>query len=77
MNITMRVIIKDKKLVIITEPKTTYFDLPKKVDNILKHEIDFIIKYKWFLSEHTTENEVVRLLCNHKHGNDIHEHEKQ
>ena len=42
----MRVIIKDKKLVIITEPKTTYFDLPKKVGNILKHEIDFIIKYK-------------------------------
>ena len=65
-NITMGVIIKDKKLVIITEEIF-----------ILKHEIDFIIKYKWFLSEHTTENEVVRLLCNHKHGNDIHEPEKQ
>ena len=31
--------IKENKLAIITEPKTTHFDLPKDVSNGLKHEI--------------------------------------
>ena len=35
--------IEDNKLVIITEVKTIYFDVPKKCDRSLKHEIDFII----------------------------------
>ena len=39
----MRVIIKDNKLVIITEPKTIYFDLTEHVVNNLKNEISFII----------------------------------
>ena len=30
-----------------------------------------------FLAEHTTKNEISRLLFKSKHGNDIHEHEKQ
>ena len=33
----------DYKIVIITEPKTIYFDLSKKVDQNLKHKICFII----------------------------------
>ena len=40
----MGLIIKDNKLAKITEPQTIYFDLPQKVDNIVKHETDFIIK---------------------------------
>ena len=39
----MRVIIKDNKLVIITEPKTIYFDLTEDVVNNLKNEIGFIV----------------------------------
>ena len=45
--------IKDNKIVIITEPKTFYSDLPKNVNNNLKHEIHFIVKYSKFLAEHT------------------------
>ena len=49
----MRVIIKNNQVLIITEPKTIYFDLPKSVGNNLKHETDFIIKHYEFLAEHT------------------------
>ena len=41
----MAVIIKNNKLVIITVPKSTHFDLPKDIGNNFKHEIDFIIKH--------------------------------
>lgn len=37
--------IKENKLVIITESKVIYFDLPKKTDKNLNHEIDFIITH--------------------------------
>ena len=33
-----------KKMVVMIEPKTFYFDLPKDVDKNLKHEIESIIK---------------------------------
>ena len=46
--IIMGVHIEGNKLVIIIEPKTFYFDLPKNIDN-LKHEIDFVIK-QWIFS---------------------------
>ena len=46
----------DNKLVIITEPKTIRFDVPKDVGNNLKHEIDSIIKHSKFLAEHTMPN---------------------
>ena len=36
----MGVIIKRNKLIIITEPKTFHFDLPKDVGNNLKHEFE-------------------------------------
>ena len=35
--------ISDNKLVITTEPKTLYCDLPKDADNNLKHDIYMII----------------------------------
>ena len=73
----MRVHIEDNKLVIIAEPKTFHFDLPKDVDKNLEHEIDFIIKHNEFLAEKTIENEINQLLSKYKHGNDILEHEKQ
>ena len=41
------------KTVTKTEPKTFHFDLPKDVDNNVKHQIDFIIKYNGFLAEGT------------------------
>ena len=31
-------------MVVIKEPRTFYFDLPKDVDKNLKHEIEFIKK---------------------------------
>ena len=31
-------------MVVMTEPKTFYFDLPKDVDKNLKHEIESVIK---------------------------------
>ena len=39
--ITMRVIIKDNKLLIRTETRTIHFNLPKDFGNNLNHEIDF------------------------------------
>ena len=44
--------IEGNKPVIITEPKAIHFYLSKKVDNSLKHEIDFTIKHNelFFLS---------------------------
>ena len=38
--ITMRVHVRDNKVIITAEPKTFYFDLTNNVDNNLKHEID-------------------------------------
>ena len=44
----MKKIIKDNKLIIIVEPKTIHLDLPKGVNNYLKHEIDYVIKHNDF-----------------------------
>ena len=49
-------IIKDNKLVIIIEPKTIHFDLPKVTGNNLKYEINFTIKHNEHISKHTKEN---------------------
>ena len=65
----MRVIIKENKLVIITEPKTICFDLPKDVGNNLKHEIDFTVKHIEFLAKYTIKIEISQLLPKYKHGN--------
>ena len=41
----MEVIIKDNKLLVITELKTIHFVLFKNGGNNMKHEIDFIITF--------------------------------
>ena len=44
----MTAFIKDNEHIIIAEPKTIHFDLPKDFNNNLKHEIDFIVKHSEF-----------------------------
>ena len=73
----MGVHIEDNKLVIITEPTTFYFDLPKNVGKNLKHEIDSAIKNIEFLANNTIKSTISRLLLKYNHGKDIHEHGKQ
>ena len=73
----MRIIIKNIMLVIVTEPKTIDFDLPKDFKNSLNHEIDFIIKHYEFLAEHTIKSKITLIFSKYKHGSNIHEHRKQ
>ena len=55
----MRSIIKENKLLWITDLKTFCFDLPKEISQ-LKREIDFIIKYNEILeSENTIKMEII------------------
>ena len=61
----------DNKLVITTEPKSLYFDLPKHADINLKDEIYSVIKHNELLAEHTIKNEIRQLLSKYKHGNDM------
>ena len=61
----------DNKLVITTEPKILYFDLPKHADINLKDEIYSVIKHNELLAEHTIKNKIRQLLSKYKHGNDM------
>lgn len=54
---TVRVIIKDNKVLMITERKTIHFELTKDIGNNLNHEIDYIIKDNDYLAEHTNERD--------------------
>ena len=65
----MGVNIEDNKLVIITEPKNICFDLPKVFRSNLKHKIDFVLKLKEALDEHTLVNEISWLFSEYKPGN--------
>ena len=58
----MGVIVKDNKLVTITEPKTIHIYLPKDIGNNLKHNIDLNKQHNEFLAEHTIKNEISGLL---------------
>ena len=73
----MGVYIDNNKFVIRTGPKTIYFDLSKKVDNSLKHEIRFTLNRNEFLAKHKIKDKISWLLPKYKHGNHIQEHEKQ
>ena len=66
-------------MIVITNPKTFYFHFhwTKDVDEILKHETEFIIKSNESLAENKIENEIDQLLYKYIHGNNIHEHRKQ
>ena len=76
----MDIIIKDTKIMIMTEPKTIRFGLPK-------HKSDFIIRQNDFLAENTMKNEIVQIyycpniyiyvISRYKHGNDIPKHRNQ
>lgn len=66
----MRVHIGDIKLLITTGHQTFYFELPKDVENNLKHEIDY------FLAEHTVKEDITQLFFKYKHGNDAKKLEK-
>ena len=65
-------------MIIIRDPKTFCFrfDLPKDVDENLKHEIEFIIKSNESFAENKIKNETKELLLKYNHGNNIHEHGK-
>ena len=56
--ITMGVHSHKNKLLIITEPKTIYFDLPQDVVTTLMKETDYMIKQNERLAEHTIKNEL-------------------
>ena len=66
-------------MVVKREPKTFYFDFdwPKDVDEILKHDIEFIIKSNESLAENKIKNETEQLYSKYKHGNNIHEHRNE
>ena len=57
----------DNKLVKMTEPKSISFNVTKKADNSLMHEVNHIIKHNGFLTENRTKNEIEQLLFTHKH----------
>ena len=65
-------------MIIIRDPKTFCFrfDLPKDVDENLKHEIEFIIKSNESFAENKIKNETKELLLKYNHGNNIHEYGK-
>ena len=68
----------EKLMIIIRDPKTFCFrfDLPKDVDENLKHETEFIIKSNESFAENKIKNETKELLLKYNHGNNIHEYGK-
>ena len=58
MAITMELINKENKLVITIKQKTIHFGLPKKFDNNLMQETDFITKCNKLLAELMIRNKV-------------------
>ena len=68
----------EKLMIIIRDPKTFCFrfDLPKDVDENLKHEIEFIIKSNESFAENKIKNKTKELLLKYNHGNNIHEYGK-
>ena len=52
------------------------FDWSKDVDEILRHEIEFIIKNNESLAENKIKNKIEQLFLKYIRGNNIHEHRK-
>ena len=69
----------EENMIVIRDPKTYYFDFdwPKDADENLKHKTEFILKSNESLAENKIKSKIEQLLSKHKHGNSIHEHEKQ
>ena len=55
----MGLYIENNKLVIMKNPKTFHFNLPKGLDNNSMHEIVFIVTHNELLAKHTMKNELV------------------
>ena len=68
----------EENIIMIRDPKTFCFnfDLPKYVDENLKHEIEFIVKINESLAENKVKDEIEQLLSKYKHGNNINERRK-
>ena len=68
----------EQNMAVIKELKTFYFDFdwPKNVDEILKRELEFIIKSSESLAENKIKTETEQLLSKYEHGNYVHEHGK-
>ena len=66
-------------MIVIRDPTTSCFsfDLPKDVNENLKHATEFIIKINQSLAENKIKNEAEQLLSKYKKENKIHEHRKQ
>ena len=66
-------------MILIRDLKTVCFnfDQPKRVDENLKHEIEFVEKINEYLGENKIKNYTEQLLSKYKHGNNIHKHGKQ
>ena len=63
-------------MVVIKEKKNDFdFNWSKNFDENLRYETEFIIKSIESLAENKIKNEIEQLLP--KHGNNIHEHQKQ
>ena len=60
------IIIMEENMIVIRDPKTFCFNfyLPKKVDENLKREIEFIIKRNESLAENKIKNQTEQLLSN-------------
>ena len=69
----------EENKIVIRDPNTFYsgFDWSRNVNENLKHDINFIIKSNESLAENKTKNENEQLLLKYRHGNNIHEHQKQ
>ena len=68
-----------ENMIIIRDPKTfcLSFDWSKDLDENLKHEIKFITKSNESLAENKITSKIEQFLLKYKHGNNIHEYEKQ
>ena len=67
----------EENMIAISDPKTFCFnfDLPKKVDENLKHEIEFNMESNESLAEITIKMRLDNY-CQNMFGNNIHRHRK-
>ena len=56
-----------ENLVIIVSPKTIRVNLPRKINQSLKHDIKFIVVCDEYLAEYTIKNKIIQLLLQYQH----------
>ena len=69
----------EENMVVIRDPKPLYsdFDWPKDLNKYLKHEIGLIIKSNKSLAGKKIKKKIQQLFLKFKHGNYIHDYQKQ